>query len=319
MPGDARPRAKTGALVALAAALFALPSAAGQAGGPLSDFRVENPAPGVYVHYGRIEIMSAQNRGDIANLGFVVGERCVAVIDTGGTLLVGRALRLAIRRVTSVPICFVINTHVHPDHVFGNAAFRDDHPQFIGHAHLAAAFARRGPNYLHALQRDLGDAAAGSELVAPTRAVDDSLQLDLGGRTLQLRAWPTAHTDQDLTVFDVEAGVLFLGDLVFAGHVPVVDGRLRGMLAATEALRLSPARMFVPGHGRGDNRPAVLAAQERYLRRLESGVKAALAARKSLAQTVATLGQEESGAWLLCEEFHRRNVTAAYAELEWDE
>ena len=68
----------------------------------LREFEVENPAPGVYVHYGATAEMTPVNAGDIANLGFVIGEKCVAVIDTGGTYAVGRALRLAIRRVTTL-------------------------------------------------------------------------------------------------------------------------------------------------------------------------------------------------------------------------
>jgi quinoprotein relay system zinc metallohydrolase 2 len=263
--------------------------------------------------------MTPQNAGDIANLGFVVGERCVAVIDTGGTYAVGAALRNAIRRVTSKPVCFVVNTHVHPDHVFGNRAFVDDKPEFIGHAHLTEAMARRGPNYLNALRRDLGSVAEGSELVVPTRTVAQGTSLDLGGRTLALRAWPTAHTDQDLTVYDATSGTLFLGDLVFERHVPVVDGKLRGLLAALDELRKMPAKIAVPGHGRAAEWPAVLVPERRYLERLVAGVKQALAERRTLAQAVETVGQDERKNWALFDDFHRRNVTTAYAELEWEE
>jgi quinoprotein relay system zinc metallohydrolase 2 len=282
-------------------------------------FAVDNPARGIYVHYGRVEIMTPENAGDIANLGFVVGDRCVAVIDTGGTYAVGVALRAAIRRLTDKPVCYVINTHVHPDHIFGNAAFNDDHPVFVGHAHLAQAIARRGPNYLNALKRDVGAAAEGSTLVAPTQAVAQTAQLDLGGRMLELRAWPTAHTDQDLTVYDPATGTLFLGDLVFDRHVPVVDGKLRGMLAAVDELKKTPAKIAVPGHGRADRWPGVLEAERDYLDRLAREVKQALAAHRTLAQAVATVGQDQRNAWALFDEFHRRNVTAAYAELEWEE
>src|SRR5205809_5847806 len=123
--------------------------------GPAADaepveFRLESPAPGVYVHYGQQAEMTADNGGDVANVGFIIGERCVAVVDTGGSYAVGRALRRAIDALTTVPICYVINTHVHPDHVFGDAAFDDDHPQFVRHQRLADALRRRGPNHLNA-------------------------------------------------------------------------------------------------------------------------------------------------------------------------
>ena len=170
--------------------------------------------------------------------------------------------------VTTVPVCYVINTHGHPDHVFGNTAFADDRPEFIGHARLAEALRRRGHNYLNALRRDLGDAADQSGVVFPTRSVASTDALDLGGRTLSLRAWPTAHTDHDLTVFDQSSQTLWLGDLLFVGHVPVVDGNLRGFLTAMGELRTLRASLVVPGHGRALAWPDAIAPQERYLRHL---------------------------------------------------
>jgi quinoprotein relay system zinc metallohydrolase 2 len=272
----------------------------------------------VYVHYGQQSEMSRANLGDIANLGFVVGSRCVAVIDTGGTYAVGRAFRQAIRRVTAVPVCYVINTHGHPDHVFGNPAFAEDRPEFIGHVRLADALKRRGPNYLNALMRNLGDAADQSGVVLPTRAVALTDELDLGDRILSLRAWKTAHTDNDLTVFDQASRTLWLGDLLFVGHVPVVDGNLKGFLAAIDEIKVLRASLVIPGHGRALDWPEAMAAEEHYLRRLRDDVRAAIKAKRTLPEALASLdeGREQ---WLLFDEFHKRNVSAAYAELEWDE
>ena len=284
----------------------------------MPDFQLENPAPGVYVHYGQQAEMTPANFGDVANLGFVIGARCVAVIDTGGTFAVGHALRQAIRRVTPVPVCYVINTHVHPDHIFGNAAFTDDNAEFVGHARLADAMRRRGPNYLNALRRELGDAAQLSAIIMPTRSIAFTEVLDLGGRVLSLRAWPTAHTDTDLTVFDQTSRTLWLGDLVFVGHVPVLDGNLRGFLATLDELKTIRADFAIPGHGRVLAWPAAIAPEQRYLNGLLTDVRAAIKANRTLTETLATVdgGREQ---WLLFDQFHRRNVTAAYAELEWDD
>ena len=284
-----------------------------------SEFEVETVSPGVYVHYGNQAEMTPANAGDIANLGFVVGERCVAVIDTGGTYVVGSALHRAIRRVTALPVCYVINTHVHPDHIFGNQAFVDDAPQFVGHARLAESMRRRGSSYLTALFRDLGAAAQGTALVTPTLAVADVERLELGGRRLSLRAWPTAHTDADLTVLDEETGTLWLGDLLFVDHIPVVDGSLRGFLAVIEELKTLPARRAIPGHGRAGAWPAAIAPEEAYLKRLLADVRVAVRAGIPISKAVETVECDSAERWQLVDQFHKRNVTAAYAEVEWEQ
>ena len=153
--------------------------------------------------------------------------------------------------ITDRPVRWVINTHVHPDHVLGNAAFAEApaRPTFVGHARLPAALAARAPYYLNALRRDLGQSPGPGAIVQPDTTVEQATELDLGGRVLALRAWPTAHTDNDLTVYDRRTRTLFASDLLFAEHLPVLDGSLRGWLAVMGELRGLDVAVVMPGHG----------------------------------------------------------------------
>ncbi len=284
---------------------------------PLS---VREVAAGVFVHEGVHEDASPRNFGAIANVGFIMGGECVAVIDTGGSYAEGKALRAAISERTSLPVCYVINTHVHPDHVYGNAAFSADKAQFIGHHKLAASMRARGGYYAKYLERTIGpDLARQSVLVPPSLPVKGTLELDLGERRLILQAWPVSHTDNDLTVLDETTGTLWAGDLVFRERIPSLDGKLSGWLSTMDSLAKIPARLVVPGHGPvSTDWPAVIKPQQQYLLQLQADVRAALKDKRSIQQATTEIGANPSQ-WLLFEGSHRQNVTAAFTELEWEE
>jgi quinoprotein relay system zinc metallohydrolase 2 len=284
---------------------------------------VQQIAAGVWVHFGALEEWQPRNAGDVANLGFIAGSRCVAVVDTGGTPQVGRRLLAAVRRATPLPVCYVINTHAHPDHMLGNVAFTEL-PQapakFVGSARLSAALSARERHYLNTLQRDFGLSLPREAIVHPTLVVDKQMDLDLGDRQLTLNAWPTAHTDHDLTVYDRKTRTLFLSDLLFVSHLPVIDGKLRGWLGVMEAIKGLDVAMVIPGHGAASaDWPGVLAPQRNYMDRLVVETKAAIKAKMTIQQAVDSIAAPPESAWKLTELFHRRNVTAAYAELEWED
>ncbi len=281
---------------------------------------VAEVAPGVWVHQGQHALFSPANAGDISNPGFVVGKESVAVIDTGGSPVVGQSLLEAIRAVTPLPIRYVINTHMHPDHVFGNVAFEGEKPEYVGHHKMARGLAARAERYLTINKLSLGDAAfAGTKLIPPDTAVTDRLSLDLGGRKLQLDARPTAHTDNDLTVLDSTTGTLFMGDLLFAEHVPTIDGSIKGWMSLLDTLAAEKFERIVPGHGPASmGWPTAADPLRRYLAAIATDVRQLIKQGKTLSQATETAAIAEKDAWVLFDEYHKRNVSAAFAELEWE-
>ncbi len=286
------------------------------------DYPIIQVSEGVFYHKGIHQDASKENIGAIGNMSFIIGEQCVAVIDSGGSYLEGLKLRQAVAAHTDLPVCYVINTHTHPDHTFGNAAFKADNPQFVGHEKLTAAMNARQVPFERTFKDIFEEDYEGIEFITPTLTVPVGapVTVDLGNRPLTFKAYTTAHTDHDITVRDQKSNTFWTGDLLFMERIPVLDGNLTNWLKIMVELQQQDFAYVIPGHGTAsaDQWKVGLAKQQHYFEIVRDEVRTIIADFGTIQQATEQVGLSEKDNWELFPQYHRRNVTAAFTELEWE-
>lgn len=284
-----------------------------------TNLSLEDLGNGIYIHHGEHLDIDEGYQGDICNISFVVGDKGVAVIDTGGSYKVGNQLRNAIKSVTDKPILYVINTHVHPDHIYGNAAFIQDNVAFIGHEKLAETMYAREEAYTKLNQQYLGEDAKDTVLVKPTTQISGDTSFDLGGRQLTVRPFSVAHTNTDVTVVDEKTKTLFTGDLLFIERTPVLEGDIKGLIAAIDTLKTYDVNQVVPGHGPATKDwQQALDNEQRYLKTMLADIRKVIDDGGEMEDAMDTAAASEKDNWLLFDIANRRNVNTIYPALEWE-
>ncbi len=275
---------------------------------------------GIFVRPGNNGIIFEDK--NIANIGFIVGEQTIAVIDTGGSIKEGEELVCQIRKVSKLPIRYVINTHVHPDHTLGNSAFTDPAINFIGHINLSNAMAILSKTYLRRYNEKTGENISAESIILPQIKVMDELEINLGNRPVSLIATQRAHTNNDLVIYDKKTETMWLSDLLFHKHIPVIgkSGSVGGWIELIKKLKTKSIKNVVPGHGSPNiNWDEAANDQLRYLTQLRDDINANINTDADLAVAMETIGLNESSKWKMFSTFHKRNISYIFSELEWEQ
>ncbi len=207
-------------------------------------------ADNVYAYVGSQDASPAHSFA--ANAGIVIGQDGVLVIDTLISAKEGERFLADIRAVTTKPIRYVVNTHTHLDHAFGNCVFAKLGATVISHEADQAMLAANGANIL----KNIGayglkpEDMVGTEIVVPTLAFSQQLSINLGGEDVRLIRTAPSHTAGSLAVYLPAKKLLFSGDILFTDFHPfLADGDLKGWAKTLDDLLAMDIERIVPGHG----------------------------------------------------------------------
>ena len=213
----------------------------------IQDIQPQQVGEGVYVIPDeRIDL--------VPNVGFVVGEEAVLVVDTGmGVANAERVLARARELAHDKPL-FLTLTHFHPEHGFGAQVFRDAATIVYNESQREELKAKFGEfvEMFSGFSPEIADILSDVELVEPHETYEGRRQLDLGGTVVELESVGPAHTLGDQLVWLPEQGAMFTGDLVenrFFPILPDADSHGSEWITLLERLEAMGPATVVPGHG----------------------------------------------------------------------
>ncbi|NEX22721.1 MBL fold metallo-hydrolase [Thiorhodococcus mannitoliphagus] len=274
----------------------------------------------VYALIGPTGARTADNDALNCNLGFIVTDQGVVLIDSGASREGAKRIAAAIRAVTDRPVKWVINSGSQDHRWLGNAYFAEQGAEVIALEGTAKTQKVYGAQHLARLKPVLGERLAGTEPVtASAPLAGDHARLELGGVRIELMDLGDAHFPGDAVVWLPAQRILFTGDLVYLDRLLGVmpSSRVLSWREAFHRMEALEPVVLVPGHGRvGD-----LAKAERdtgaYLDWLVEQVGAAQAEWEPLDEVVARLADAPQFSHLEnFETLNRSNINRAYLDFE---
>jgi cyclase len=255
-----------------------------------------------------------------ANAGFVIGDDGVAVIDTFENPEAARQLLAEIRKLTKLPVKFVINTHYHLDHVAGNRVFRDAGAVVIAQRNVYAWIRTENLKFFG---KDIKpeQKAMVEGLAAPEILYDTELRIFLGSREIRVNYYP-GHTGGDSVVSIPDAQVAFCGDLFWRQTLPnLIDASTKSWIETLNFFSdAQPSMTFVPGHGDIGNVSDLRDFRD-YLKNLRAMVAQPGKEGKTgddLVNAVMPAVKEKYGKWEFFDYFAKSNILDMAAEIRGD-
>jgi cyclase len=225
--------------------------------------------------YAYVDVKNASPAGSFgSNAGLVVGRNAALVIDTLISAKAADNFLADIRKVTDKPVKYVVNTHHHLDHAWGNCQFVTLGAEVITQENALSHMPEDAQALAHPEQHGLtAKDLEGTTLQGPTITFTDSMKIDLGGVIVELRYPGASHTNDSITAYVPQDKVMFVGDILFTHYHPfLAEGDLPHWQQVLSELTQTPATKIVPGHGPVSNK-ADVELMKTYLNEFDSQAK----------------------------------------------
>lgn len=203
----------------------------------------------VYI-FSTLDYSPARSYG--ANVGIIVGNEGILIIDTLISSKGARELIENIRKISDKPIKWAINTHHHSDHSFGNAEFKKLGAAIISQEKCLERMKDYSTKRLQDFLKDetIANAFEGTEIVYPTVTFSEKMTINVDDIKVELYNSGHTHTLGSSFVYLPAQKIMFTGDIVFTdSHANLIEGDLEGWYKALDYMNSFDVDKVVPGHG----------------------------------------------------------------------
>ncbi|KTG16877.1 MULTISPECIES: MBL fold metallo-hydrolase [unclassified Guyparkeria] len=274
----------------------------------------------VYAIVGPITGRTAGNDALNNNLGFVVTDTGVVLIDSGASRLGAKQIDAAIDAVTDQPVTHVINTGSQDHRWLGNAWFAEQGAEIIALKRTVETQRRFADQHVARLEEVLGERFAGTEPMPSADPIDaDRKRLEIGGTTFELIWFGDAHFPGDIVVWLPERETVFTGDMVYVDRMLGIHpwSDVLSWQGAFHEMETLEAKHVVPGHGQVTDMAQARAEAGDYLDFLVAEIRTAVDNFEGLQATVDRLTDAPRFKHLEhFDNWHRTNISRAYTQIE---
>ena len=273
----------------------------------------------VYAWIGPHGGPNKENQGYRMNMAFVVGEKYIAVLETGYTEAMAREMLGHIRAISRLPVKYAINSNSQPDRFLGNTVFHKAGAILITHSLEKARMAKMSGVYTGAVERNLGLPENSISLPQlPDYMVSDIETLDLGNLKLVIRHLGASHTPAPLIVHVPQDRVIYAGDTLYSGRLLAVlpDSNVKEWIATYRKLRQYKNHTFIPGHGEPAGLEAFDISTLSYLTLLHTHMTRCIDEGLDALDAIKSLNQDAYSKLANFKQLAGRNASWAYLQAE---